>query len=265
MPPNLPQELVDEAIDYLSGDVKTLTACALASQACLSSARTHLFREQKLDGAKSCSRFEAFLDNSPEVTRYVRKLSISEPTSSAYAQDWVNRVPILVGRLERLSTLLLTGLHYVSLQRCSKQTLAAFGKLTDLVFEDVYFDHFLDLHTLLASAYNVTTIRIHRVGWGNPTPMYEEFPHPAPLRLKRLVVDSWAASVILRQWLLPCAELADVVDVRTLMVRWRERDTMDVLNTLLRVCGSSLERLYVELPTTKEGMYLHRVLSRTWR
>ncbi|EJF66314.1 hypothetical protein DICSQDRAFT_132455 [Dichomitus squalens LYAD-421 SS1] len=252
MPPYLPQELIDEAIDYLWNDVKALTACALASQSCLPSARTHLFHDQTLLGAKSCSRFEAFLESSPDVTRYIRTLSISEPTSSAYAQEWVNRVPILVARLQRLATLELVGLHYVSLQRCSKQTLAAFGKLEKLVFADVYFDHFLDLNTLLASSHNVTNALFYRVGWGNPSPAYEEFPSPVPLRLKRLVVDSWASSVILRQWLLPCAELAGEVNLRTLMVRWRERDSMDVLNSLFRVCGSALEHLYVELPTMKE-------------
>ncbi|KAM5532940.1 hypothetical protein V8D89_013406 [Ganoderma adspersum] len=252
MTPNLPQELIDEAIDYLWNDAKALAACALACHACLHSAQTHLFHDQQLIGSKSCSRFETFLEDYPDLTKYIRKLSVTEPSSSACAQGWVNRVPALVAKLEKLATLELIGLHYVSLHRCSKETLAAFAKLTNLVFADVYFDHFLDVHTLLASAHNVTNVCFYRVGWGNTSPAYEDIPGPAPLRLKRLVVDSWAASVMLRQWLLPSAELAEV-NVRTLMVRWRERDSIDVLNSLFRVCGPALENLYVELPTTIEG------------
>ncbi|KAI1791706.1 hypothetical protein LXA43DRAFT_1010151 [Ganoderma leucocontextum] len=252
MPPNLPQELIDEAIDYLWNDTKALAACALACHACLHSARTHLFHDQRLIGAKSCSRFETFLEDYPDVAKYIRKLCITEPSSSAYAQDWVNRVPAIVVKLEKLTTLELIGLHYMSFQRCSEGTLAAFAKLTNLVFADVYFDHFLDVHILLASAHNVTNVCFYRVGWGNSSPTYEGIPGPAPLRLKRLVVDSWASSVMLRQWLLPSAELAEV-NIRTLMVRWRERDSMDVLNSLFRVCGPALEYLYVELPTTIEG------------
>ena len=252
MTPDLPQELIDEAINYLWNDTKALAACALACHACLHSARTHLFHDQRLIGAKSCSRFETFLEDYPDVAKYIRKLSITEPSSSALAQDWVNCIPTIVAKLEKLATLELIGLHYVSLHRCSKETLAVFAKLTNLVFADVYFNHFLDLHALLASAPNVTNVCFYRVGWGNSPPVYEDIPIPTPLHLKRLVVDSWASSVMLRQWLLPSAELGDV-KLRTLLVRWRERDLIDVLNSLFRVCGSALEYLYVELPTTMEG------------
>ena len=258
MTPNLPQELIDESIDYLWNDTKALAACALACHACLHSARMHLFHEQRLIGAKSCSRFECFPEDYPDLSKYIRKLSVTEPSSSACAQDWVNCVPALVLKLDKLETLELIGLHYVSFHHCSKETLAAFAKLKNIAFADVYFDHFLDVHTLLASAHNVTDICFYRVGWGNTSPAYEGIPGLAPLRLKRLVVDSWAASVMLRQWLLPSAELAEV-NVRTLMVRWRERDSMDVLNSLFRVCGPALENLYVELPTTIEGTYIHSI------
>ncbi len=252
MTPNLPQELIDETIDYLWNDIKALAACALTCHACLHSARTHLFHDQRLIGVKSCSHFETFMEDYPDLAKYVRKLSITEPSSSAFAQDWVNRIPAIVAKLEKLATLELIGLHYVSLHRCSKETLATFAKLTNIVLGDVYFDHFLDVHTLLASAHNATNVCFYRVGWGNSSPVYEDIPSPVPLRLRRLVVDSWASSVMLRQWLLPSAELGDV-NLRTLMVRWRERDSMDVLNSFFRVCGPALEYLYVELPTTIDG------------
>ncbi|RPD56349.1 hypothetical protein L226DRAFT_491685 [Lentinus tigrinus ALCF2SS1-7] len=253
MAPKLPQELIDQTIDYLWNDVAALSACALACHACLPSARIHLFHDQRILGAKGCARFETFVDDCPDVVQYIRKLSVTEPTSNAYAQHWVNQIPGLVARLERLTTLELVGLHYVSLQRCSADTLAAFGKLTSLLFADVYFDHFLDVQTLLSVASNTQDLCIYRVGWGSSTPpAYGGRPEPKPLCLKRLVVDSWASSVMVREWLLPSAELGEV-DVRSAMIRWRERDAVDVLNTVFRICGPTLEHLFVELPTTSEG------------
>ncbi|RDX47002.1 hypothetical protein OH76DRAFT_801295 [Lentinus brumalis] len=251
MAPTLPQELIDQTIDHLWNDIPALAACALASHACLPSARMHLLHDQRILGAKSCARFEAFLAACPDAVPHIRKLSITEPTSTAYAQHWVNQIPALVARLDGLRTLELVGLHYVSLQRCSADTLAAFGKLTSLLFADVYFDHFLDVQNLLSVACNTTDLCFYRVGWGSP-PLYEGRPEPKPLHLKRLVVDSWASSIMVRDWLLPSAELGEV-DIRSAMIRWRERDAVDVLNSVFRVCGSALEHLFVELPTTSEG------------
>ena len=249
----LPQELIDHTIDYLWNDVPALTACALACHACLPSARTHLFHDQRILGAKSCARFEAFIDDCPDVVKYIRKFSVTEPRSTAHAQHWVTQLPALVARLEGLATLELLGLHYVSLQRCSADTLSAFGKLTSLVFADVYFDHFLDVQTLLSVACNAQDLCFYRVGWGGSTPpAYGGCPELKPLCLKRLVVDSWAASIMVRDWLLPSAELGEA-DIRSAMIRWRERDAIDMLNSVFRVCGPALQHLFVELPTNLEG------------
>ena len=249
----LPQELIDQVIDHLWNDVKSLVACSLACHAFLPSSRTHLFHDQRLTGAKCCARFEAFLETCPDVTPYIRRLSVTEPMSTAYAQNWVNSIPALVARLERLETLELVSLHHVSLQRCSREELSAFSKLTKLVFADVYFDHFFDVHTILSAACNVKDLYFYRIGWGNNTPpAYEGPPEPSSLHLRRLAVDSLATSAILRAWLLPAAALGDV-NIRTLMIRWRERDNMNILNSLFAVCGAGLQHLYVELPTTIEG------------
>ncbi|KAI8982896.1 hypothetical protein BD414DRAFT_523433 [Trametes punicea] len=252
MSPQLPQELVDQAIDHLWNDRASLSACSLVCNVWLPSARTHLFRDQRLTGAKDCARFEALLESSPEIARYIRKLTISEPMSVAYAQNWINRVPSLVASLQRLTTLELVGLHYISLQNSSPETLSALSRLTTLVFADVYFDSFMDVHTLLSAACNAKDLCFYRVSWMGPS--YFSYgslpvkPHPP---LLRLVIDSWASSVMLQEWLLPSAEH---LDVSTLMVRWRERDSIDVLNALLKACDTSLHNLYIELPTTMEEL-----------
>ncbi|EIW51809.1 uncharacterized protein TRAVEDRAFT_136855 [Trametes versicolor FP-101664 SS1] len=255
----LPQELVDQAIDHLWNDRDSLSACSLACQAWLPSARTHLFRDQRLTGAKDCARFEALLESASAIAHYVQKLSISEPMSTAYAQNWVNRVPALVAQLHRLTTLELVGLHYVSLQKSSPEALEALSRLTGLVLADVYFDSFADVHALLSAAcnvrelcfYRVSWLCFYRVSWVNPScAPYGSLPLKAPPPLRRLVIDSWASSEMVSEWLLPSAEH---LDVRTLMIRWRERESIDTLNGLLRACGPALERVYMELPTTMEA------------
>lgn len=264
MPRRLPQELVDQAIDHLWNDRETLLACSLACHAWLPSARTHLFRDQRLTSAKDCARFEALLERAPAIARYVQKLSLSEPMSAAYAQNWINRVPALIAQLYRLTTLELIGLHYISLQKSSPETLAALSRLTSLVLADVYFDSFADVHALLSAARSVRDLCFYRVSWVNPScapygslPSTDASGAPPPPPLRRLVVDSWASSEMLREWLLPSAEH---LDVRTLMVRWRERESIDTLNGLLRACGPALESVYMELPTTIEGQCIEPVM-----
>ncbi|KAI0636453.1 hypothetical protein C8Q77DRAFT_1092801 [Trametes polyzona] len=249
MPHRLPQELVDQAIDHLWNDRETLSACSLVCHAWLPSARTHLFRDQRLTGAKACTRFEALLESVPDVARYVRKLTINEPMSATYAQNWISRVPALVAQLHRLTTLELVGLHYVSLRNSAPETLAALSRLTALVFADVYFDSFADVHILLSAARNIRDLCFYRVSWANPScaSYKKSLPVTAPPPLRRLVIDSWASSEMLRKWLIPSAEH---LGVRTLMVRWRERESIDALNGLLRACGTALESLYLELPTS---------------
>ncbi|KAI0332594.1 hypothetical protein GY45DRAFT_1273675 [Cubamyces sp. BRFM 1775] len=246
----LPQELIDQAIDHLWNDRDSLSICSMVCHAWLPSARTHLFRDQRLTGAKHCARFEALLAGSPDIAYYVRKLAISEPMSTAYAQNWVNRVPALVGKLHRLATLELVGLHYISLQNSSPETLSSLSRLTALVFADVYFDSFIDVHTLLSAACNIKDLCFYRVCWAAPSySTYGSLPVKAPPPLRRLVIDSWASSAMVQEWLLPSAQH---LDVSTLMVRWRERDFIDVLNGLLKACGTATQNLYIELPTTME-------------
>ncbi|KAI0647580.1 hypothetical protein C8Q79DRAFT_1009659 [Trametes meyenii] len=255
MPSKLPQELVDQAIDHLWNDRESLLACSLTCHSWLPSARTHLFRDLRLTGATHCDRFEALLGTAPDVARFVRKLAINEPRSTAYAQHWIARVPSLVARLPSLATLEFVGLHYVSLRDTPPAALVALERLTALVFADVYFDTFADLHALLSAARGLRDLCFYRVSWLNPSCVPADDSNSSaalvqPLPLRRLVLDSWASSVMLQEWLLP--RCAGHLDVRTLMVRWRERDCVDVLNALLRACGPALEDLYVELPTSME-------------
>ncbi|KAI0780392.1 hypothetical protein BD413DRAFT_1000 [Trametes elegans] len=248
MAARLPQELVDQVIDHLWSDRTSLLECSLVCHSWVPAARTHLFSFQRLTGVKDCFRFEQLLECVPAVAHYIRKLVISEPMSTAYAQNWINRIPAIVAPLTRLQALELVGLHYVSFKSSSPEALSVFSRLDTLVFADVYFDNTEDVYALLSAACNIRDLCYYRVGcraesYGNPAAKARVPP------LRRLVLDSWTASMMLEEWLLPHTEH---LDVHALMVRWRERGSIDVLNGLFRVCGLALESVYVELPTTMD-------------
>ena len=261
MAPILPQELIDQVIDHLWKDVASLTACALVSHACLASARTHLFHEQRIVGKNAFVLLEGLLVDRPILAQYIRKLSITDPMSVITAQSWTSRIPALVVALPRLTAFEVVGVHHLPFA-LDAEARAAFARITHVVLADVYFDDLADALALLTAARHARTVCLYRVGWTRAAAPYsvpqvvsEPGPRQSgrpPLCLKSLVLDSWAASTIVKQWLLPFAEQGEL-DVRTLMVRWRERDAVDVLDSLLRACGSALERLYVELPTAVDG------------
>ncbi|KDR68390.1 hypothetical protein GALMADRAFT_231355 [Galerina marginata CBS 339.88] len=60
--PTLPQETLEEIVDFLHDDRRALLACSLASTRCLPVSRYHLFSEVKLVSTKLC-RFLELLDS----------------------------------------------------------------------------------------------------------------------------------------------------------------------------------------------------------
>ncbi|KAI0076450.1 hypothetical protein K474DRAFT_1622892, partial [Panus rudis PR-1116 ss-1] len=70
----LPPELVDEAIDHLWNDIRSLQSCSLVCKAWLPSSRLHLFRTVRLRKADDCAKLSSIVESSPIIARCVRKL-----------------------------------------------------------------------------------------------------------------------------------------------------------------------------------------------
>lgn len=90
-PSTLPLELVENTINFLWSDPKTLRAACLVSKAWVSVCRTHLFRRIVLhwcdDGVRRSDFLYALLKKSPSIANYIRELSIHEGLiSSSRAQ-----------------------------------------------------------------------------------------------------------------------------------------------------------------------------------
>ncbi|TCD71447.1 hypothetical protein EIP91_010153 [Steccherinum ochraceum] len=69
---DVPQELVDHVIDHHHADRETLKACSLVSRAWTPSSQLHLF--ESVSVPYSAPDFLAFLDASPRIAQYIRRL-----------------------------------------------------------------------------------------------------------------------------------------------------------------------------------------------
>jgi hypothetical protein len=80
--PTLPLELVENIINFLSSDPRTLRATSLVSRAWVPVCRSRLFRRIVLhwchDGLRRSDSLYSLLTRSPDIAMYVRKLSVHE-------------------------------------------------------------------------------------------------------------------------------------------------------------------------------------------
>ncbi|KAJ3476648.1 hypothetical protein NLI96_g11016 [Meripilus lineatus] len=119
--PLLPQELIDQILDYLFDDVDTLRSCSSVSPGWLDSARHHLFKKFTFvakagpNGA-SFAQFAVFLKDSSSVCKHVRTLHLhggSLSTTPVGAADSL-AIPDFAGIVS-----LLPSLREVKLSRMS--------------------------------------------------------------------------------------------------------------------------------------------------
>ena len=76
---DLPQEILDQVIDFLHDDKKALAGCSLVAHAWLHPARSHLFHRLRLQ-PQSFARAAQLLAQKPCIAGYVRELKIEEPS-----------------------------------------------------------------------------------------------------------------------------------------------------------------------------------------
>lgn len=258
MSPEFPQEITDQVIDHLWDDTSSLKACALSCQAWLPSSRTHIFREIVVKEAIACARFEALLQASPAIARYIRKLVIdahhfSYDTNSFRNGDssWVGRIPSLWEKLPRVIDLEVTCLNWRTLQLGGVHVQALCTMLAGvkrLVLSNVHFETSAEVHGILSAAQNLTELRFDRIYWNywSPSPSCNEgtLVTSSSRPLQCLLLRSGSPPNLVTDWLLSSAcELG----LRDIQVHWRERDNTKALCNLLRASGGQLENLYLEL------------------
>ncbi|KAK0186293.1 hypothetical protein F5146DRAFT_1160868 [Armillaria mellea] len=143
--PILPPELMDQIIDALSGDVDSLTLCAIASRQLVNRSRYHLFRaiHFKFIWHRSVNRCENFPKKCHSAAPLVKSLTLSE-NNDWYVRPsptWVAsepQLPIALGLMENLTSLRLLnvklvdiditwpGVEELDIHECSVMNLATF-------------------------------------------------------------------------------------------------------------------------------------------
>lgn len=277
--PILPPELFDETLDHLWDDPIALQACSLTCRAWVPTTRLHLFRTVRLTSEANCTQFSALLKSSPVVARCVRKLTIDAQYSGVGADSrgmeddrWVNasaEIARTLGVYCRVNTLALSRLRWSSLEQATRDAFEeVFKGVKTLLLFEIRFHASGDVLQFLDAFPNLEELYFHAVSWEH------ESPAPTPsesasdwlsmqtsssicdkMHLTYLFLDPRSSPTLVTEWILshPSEQ-----KLRTVQLCWRELDNTKALGDLLRVSGSSLERLQVEFPSgiAEEGTVL---------
>ncbi|KAF9817805.1 hypothetical protein IEO21_03147 [Rhodonia placenta] len=247
--PTLPPELFDEAIDHLWDDPTTLRACSLTCRAFVPTARLHIFRTIRIQGAGHCDRFRALLATAPGIACCVRRLTICAAYKGVDAEGraleddaWVNTIAAVLPQLTRITTL---GIARVRWNALLAETQCAFAELFRQVQTLFLFEvRFLASGDVLdfLSAFPVLTplpLAIQHPGYMEARKEQER------MQLSYLFLDPKSSPTLVTEWLLrhPSEQ-----HLRSIQLCWREIDNMKGVGDLLHASGASLERLSIEFP-----------------
>ncbi|OCH92094.1 hypothetical protein OBBRIDRAFT_751999 [Obba rivulosa] len=246
MVPFLPQELVDEAIDYLWDDFRALSSCSLTCRAWLAPARTHLFRAYRLSDDTHCYRLERFLEKHPHLIHYIRTLSVYP--SSANKEDllWLKRIPAFLSQLIRIREVGLARVQWCHVASDAERTqliLMSFGHLRRLTFSDVAFESSGEVRRVLAAAPNLTSLHMYHVTWNAHCALDPISPPRCYQYLKQLLLHSVSSlDTVVDGLILPDHTL----ELRAILIDLGGKDA-ECTGRLIRACERTLEDLHLDV------------------
>ncbi|EMD38227.1 hypothetical protein CERSUDRAFT_113381 [Gelatoporia subvermispora B] len=242
----LPQELVDETIDYLWDDPKALSSCSLTSRAWLAAARSHLFRTHRLNDHTCYYRLECFLEKYPHLVHYVRTVHVLTFMVDQGGLSWLKRIPSLLSRLVRLQEVSLGRICWSHIAPDAEHAQTLFTSLAEckrLSLSDVKFESSAELCSMLAAAPKLSSLHMYRVAWHRHSIPVSVSPVPPHSYLKQLVLYSVSsANTVVDALLLPGRDLV----LRNVMLNLGGRD-VECLGRIIRASSSTLEELHVDV------------------
>lgn len=280
--PELPPEVIDEALDHLWNDPNTLKACALTCRSWTPTTRLHLFRTVLLSSLSSTARFSALLDSQLVLARCVRKLSITAQYASSAGGDvaaerlveddgWVNACAGIARTLGsatggRVHTLALSRLRWSALEPSTRAAFYdLFRTVRTLILFEVRFHASGDVLEFLNAFPNLDELYFHAVSWDHesaapldvvptePASVQTQMELKEKMHLSYLFLDPRSSPTLVTEWILshPSEQR-----LRTIQLCWRELENTKSLGDLLQASGTSLERLQIEFPSgiPEEGM-----------
>ncbi|KAI0375404.1 hypothetical protein BV20DRAFT_268149 [Pilatotrama ljubarskyi] len=241
--PTVPLELSDYIIDYLHKDARTLASCARVSRSWTPAARFHLFRAIVLQNDKFTSSFKRLLGTSPDLSCYVRELTVAKLVTS---QDVFRAVkssasvertlrPVLT-QLPHLRSLTLA---HMELKDTSALTTIK-GSLTELNLSYCQFTDFADIVDLVNSFPLLAKLSLSGLTW------IEELRAPViqPLpSLRHLVLGREVDGARLFEWFVAAGIHASLTRLSARCAS--ERDT-DLVGPFLKLAGPVLRELELD-------------------
>ena len=175
----IPPELVDQIIDHLCNDPKSLNACALTARNWVSSARFHRFHSIRFHSAKKIDSFHQLSKEAPGLLPYYQEAIICD--NSGYVPASILEAAadacLTLPNLERIK---FNNRIYASTPRVVTILSPIVAKITTLNLSGTLFASSNDFWPLICSFPNLTTVQACGVTYGSveetaflPTNTYE--------------------------------------------------------------------------------------------
>ncbi|KAI0769605.1 hypothetical protein BD413DRAFT_555493, partial [Trametes elegans] len=198
----LPPEILDRILDYLRGDNRSLSACALAARVMVPRTRYHRFRSVTLRPMHARSDLLPLLDSSPELTELVTSVRMVYLVNKEFEQelDVLARVPALTA-LTAVSTTNLLAFPWRSLATAASYAPA----LTSLHLIGPGLMLPEEGLSVLSRFHSLEEIRLRLVQFMDENPL--EYFHsyarrrPAPASLRRLELRQADMNLVVGRWI----------------------------------------------------------------
>ena len=172
----IPPEIVDQIIDYVHDDVKTLAACSLIARDWVPSTRLHLFAKLSLLSVHEVARFTEFDSFAPNILYYCQELSIGTNNKFDYPSTpgflpFVGTPPLTISeRIDRFAS--LHTLHFRGFPSGVKGGLISplvdiSEKITTITFTDSSLESCHDLWKILRLFPNLEHVHVSDLGYSS--------------------------------------------------------------------------------------------------
>ena len=162
----IPPELIDQIIDYLHNDPKSLNACALTAKDWLPSARYHRFRSIRFQSAKKIDSFHQFSQFAPGLLPYYQEAIICDNSGYVPASilEAAANACLTLPNLERIK---FNNRIYASTPRVVTILYPIANKITTLNLSGTLFASSNDFWPLICSFPNLNVVQACDVTFGS--------------------------------------------------------------------------------------------------
>jgi len=170
----IPPEIIDQVIDYVHKDTRTLVACSLVARIWVPTTRLHLFAKRSLLSAHEVARFTELDSFAPHILCYCQELSIGSnnqfgPSTPEFPLFFGTPPPVITERVERLTS--LHTLHFRGFPGVKSALIAPLldisEKITTISFTNSSLESCHDLWKILRLFPNLESVHASDLGYSS--------------------------------------------------------------------------------------------------